>query len=372
MATSRSYWEDRFLSWPVIVIGSGITGLSAARHLAAAGVRVLVLERGLLPSGASTRNAGFACFGSVSELLEDLETLSEDALGGLVERRWSGLCQLRQRFGADALGWDPHGGVEVIPGDPAPLFDAIPRLNDLLRPIFGDAVFSAGPAAGPRLGFRQGTSLIHNIFEAGIHTGALMQALLADAREAGAEIWTGASVDALEELGSGVRLTLGGMQLHASTVLVCTNGLTPSLLPDLDVVPARGQILLTSPIPGLKLRGVAHLDRGYTYFREIDGRVLLGGARNHFRDAEQTASFGTTASVQSHLEDLLRELILPQHADVTIERRWSGIMGIGATREPLVAQVSPSVHVAVRLGGMGVALGAEVGRLGGQAVLENQ
>ena len=70
-----SYWElQSFLQrYPVAVLGSGIVGLSAAIQIKTERpeLPVLVLERGALPTGASTRNAGFACFGSLSELLDD-------------------------------------------------------------------------------------------------------------------------------------------------------------------------------------------------------------------------------------------------------------------------------------------------------------
>ncbi|RYZ47414.1 MAG: FAD-binding oxidoreductase, partial [Sphingobacteriales bacterium] len=64
-----SYWEKTsFLHYDHIVIGSGIVGLSTALELRGRfpSSRILVLERGLLPTGASSRNAGFACMGSVT------------------------------------------------------------------------------------------------------------------------------------------------------------------------------------------------------------------------------------------------------------------------------------------------------------------
>src|SRR6185312_8405304 len=74
---SFSYWErTAFVDHAdVIIIGSGIVGLSAALHLKRQrpDLKVTVLERGFLPSGASTKNAGFACFGSLSEQLSYLK-----------------------------------------------------------------------------------------------------------------------------------------------------------------------------------------------------------------------------------------------------------------------------------------------------------
>lgn len=76
-----SYWE--YKSWfsqvDYTVVGSGIVGLHAALRLRERfpKAKILVLEKGVLPEGASTKNAGFACFGSMSELLDDLRSHSE-------------------------------------------------------------------------------------------------------------------------------------------------------------------------------------------------------------------------------------------------------------------------------------------------------
>jgi len=67
-----SYWEqESFSFYDHIVAGAGIVGLNVAIALKEQypNARVLVLERSLLPTGASTRNAGFACMGSPTELL---------------------------------------------------------------------------------------------------------------------------------------------------------------------------------------------------------------------------------------------------------------------------------------------------------------
>ncbi|MBA3901114.1 MAG: FAD-binding oxidoreductase, partial [Bacteroidetes bacterium] len=76
-----SYWEQEtfFSNVALTVIGSGIVGLSAAIHFKKLNpnAKVIVLERGILPNGASSKNAGFACFGSPSEILDDLKHQSE-------------------------------------------------------------------------------------------------------------------------------------------------------------------------------------------------------------------------------------------------------------------------------------------------------
>ncbi|MEO1217195.1 MAG: FAD-binding oxidoreductase, partial [Bacteroidota bacterium] len=77
-----SFWEaTSLMKYDYIIVGGGIVGLSTAAELLErnSDLRVLVLERGLFPSGASTKNAGFACFGSVSELWQDLNLIGEKA-----------------------------------------------------------------------------------------------------------------------------------------------------------------------------------------------------------------------------------------------------------------------------------------------------
>ena len=69
---------------------------------------------------------------------------------------------------------------------------------------------------------------------------------------------------------------------------------------------------------------------------------------------------GQTEIIQKRLEQLLKEVILPNH-DIEIAHRWSGIMGVGASKNPIVANLSQNVYCGVRMGGMGVAIGSLIG-----------
>jgi hypothetical protein len=141
---------------------------------------------------------------------------------------------------------------------------------------------------------------------------------------------------------------------------VATNAFASQLLDLKDVVPGRAQVLVTKPIKNLKIKGSFHVDRGYYYFRNIDQRILLGGGRNLNPLREQTFENGLTSDIQTSLETLLRDLILPDQA-FEIDRRWSGIMGLGSEKMPILKEVQNRVIAAVRMGGMGVAIGTIVG-----------
>lgn len=61
------------------------------------------------------------------------------------------------------------------------------------------------------------------------------------------------------------------------------------------------------------------------------------------------------------MEELLKEVILTNQ-EFTIAHRWSGIMGIGNSKNPIVKQLSENVYCGVRLGGMGIAIGTTIGK----------
>ena len=364
-----SYWEHQsFLGGAdVVIVGGGLVGLTAAiytRQLRPT-ARVLVLERDVLPNGASTKNAGFACFGSISELLEQEERGGTAALLGVVRARWEGLGRLRALLGDEVIGYQPEGGYELFcPEDEALAATCRARIgyyNDLLAPVIGHTdIFREATDRIPALGLAGVSSMLENTAEGSLDTGRLMQALLRRAWAAGVTVLHGCPVQGLEPTAGAVRVQLPGTVLEAGQVLLATNAFSRELVPELDVVPGRGQVLVTEPIPGLRLPGTFHYDKGYYYFRQVGERVLLGGGRNLDFAAEETTAPGLTPRVQQQLEHLLHEVILPGRSP-RIDYRWSGVMAFGAALEPIIREVQPHLFVAVRCNGMGVALGAGSG-----------
>lgn len=365
-----SIWEQRHFHdrADLVVIGGGLVGLFTAlfhqRHHPAH--RVLVLERGPFPAGASVRNAGFACFGSPSELLADMDREGRDKALARVEERWKGLHELRSELGDDPIGYECSGGHEVFRSDDGQytrVAERFDQLNDDLRPLVGDTAFHWDDKAIDRMGLGGVQHLVRTTFEGALDSGALMRSLLARTNAAGVLFRGTAEVSRLTANDRGVEIELSsGEVLWGEQVLVATNGYAGELLPELGIRPARGQVLLTAPIPGLKLKGTFHHDEGYNYFRDLRGAVLLGGGRNLDPEGESTTVAGTTTPIMDHLEQLLREVVLPGIPFV-VQRRWSGIMGFPQLgKDPVVARSMPRVAVAAGLSGMGVAIGIRVAR----------
>ena len=374
-----SYWEREsfWKSADVIILGSGIVGLNAAIHLKrkSPNLRVTVLERGFLPYGASTRNAGFACFGSASELIADLKTQGENAVLQLVEKRWKGLLRMRQLLGDAAIQYEEFGGYEIFRTEDQPIYeqccDQLTNLNLQLENIIGSKqVFEHVDSAITPFGFSGVNHLIRNNMEGQINTGAMMKALLDMAKTTGVEVLTGVKITGTyQENDHLVVVDENGFHFPCRQLLVATNGFAKSLLPELNVEPARAQVFITHPVEGLQLRGSFHIDEGYYYFRNVDDRILLGGGRNLDFAGEQTTTMALTEQIQLHLEKLLREVICP-YTSPKIAMRWSGIMGMGKEKSSIIKRLNNQTVCAVRMGGMGVAIGGLAGEEAADLALE--
>ncbi|WP_437396134.1 NAD(P)/FAD-dependent oxidoreductase [Flagellimonas lutimaris] len=362
-----SYWEHKswFSNVDFTVIGSGIVGINCAISLKEKypHSNILILEKGSLPQGASTKNAGFACFGSVSEILSDLKHHTEEDVVQLVQKRWDGIQRLRSLLGDEAIGFQLHGSHELFPLEKPQFYEncleSIPFLNGLMEPIFGQKPFVTNSNL---FGFAniQEKYITHRL-EGQLDTGKMMRSLIQKCLSMGIPILNGVMVEDIAESNLGAKIKTTNFEFSSKKVFVATNGFAPKLLKSETVKPARAQVLVTEPVKNLEIKGTFHFDEGYYYFRNIDNRILFGGGRNLDFETEETTEFGETKIIQDKLEALLRNVILPNHP-VKIERRWSGIMGVGKQKSPVVKQVSNSIFCGVRLGGMGVALGSLVGK----------
>jgi len=361
-----SYWE--YKSWlsdiDFTIVGSGIVGLNCALRLRELypESKIVILERGVLPQGASTKNAGFACFGSISEILADLKTSSEDDVFRLVQKRWDGIQLLRSILGDASLNFQRNGGHELFLNGDSRRFehclDQIPRINEFLQPIFGTKPFRPQPNI---FQFKQvKAQYITHDFEGQLDTGKMMMALLQLALQKGILILNSVTVHDYTENPKNVILQTDRFECTTRKLFVATNGFASQLVEG-DIAPARAQVLITKPIPGLHVKGTFHLDEGYYYFRDVGHRILFGGGRNLDFEGEKTWAFGETEPIMNRLRQLLEQVVLP-HTPFEVESSWSGIMGVGGEKTPIIKQVSNHVYCGVRLGGMGIAIGSLVGK----------
>jgi len=361
-----SYWEIK--TWlsniDYTIVGSGIVGLNCALQLKSRfpKAKILVLEKGRLPQGASTKNAGFACFGSLSEIIDDLQTHSEQEVLELIKKRVAGLEILKETLGKESIQYQELGGYELFPETETQVFEdclsKMQGINSMLKPIFNGAVFSLKDNVFHFKNIKE--NYIFNPFEGQLDTGSMMEALLDKAQSKGIKILNNIDVESFSEDTSSVKVKTNAFTFSTPKLCIATNGFASQLISE-EVKPARAQVLITKPIKDLHIKGTFHLDKGYYYFRNIEDRVLFGGGRNLDFKTEETTAFAQTSIIQNKLEALLKTTILP-NTPFEIDYRWSGIMGVGNQKKAIVKQLSNNVFCGVRLGGMGVAIGGLVGK----------
>ena len=358
MNNNVSFWErDSFCRpYDLIVIGAGIVGLSAAlfykrEHPDA---RILVLDKGFIPEGASTRNAGFACIGSITEHMADSRKETGENITKRLKLRYDGLQLLRSTLGEDTIGYENCGGYEVFTSKKKfeEAADQIPRINQCMKNIADETeVYSTGEVSG--------LSVIRNRIDGALHPGRMMREWVRQVTAAGVDIRWNTKVNSIGEDGA-VKLERG-RELQAGQVLIASNGFTRRIIPELDIQPARGFVMVTQPWPDMPWKGTFNHDRGYIYFRNTGGRLLLGGARNIAAEEETTDQFGVNPDIKKYLQDFARDTLrLPE--TVGWEYEWSGIMGFTPTKTPVLRRLDDGRVVAAGLSGMGIAIGTKIGQ----------
>jgi glycine/D-amino acid oxidase-like deaminating enzyme len=238
--------------------------------------------------------------------------------------------------------------------------DFIQYLNDNLYEITGEnSVYSEDKAKHLQCGFQGITTTYHNRLEGAIHTGKLIQELQRACSLNGINILFGVNVISFDSSEDRVEVQTSHGMLNTAKLLACTNAFAKDYLS--DILPARAQVLITKPIHQLAIDGTFHMESGYYYFRNIGNRILFGGGRNLDFKGETTTEFDTTDLIQEKLKHSLKEIILP-NTPFEIDYAWSGIMAVGSEKKPIIQKMNKNVAFGVRMGGMGVAIGASVGK----------
>jgi glycine/D-amino acid oxidase-like deaminating enzyme len=385
-----SVWEQStyFAPKDLVIVGCGFVGLWTAYEAIQKNpkLNITILERGTIPSGASTRNAGFSCFGSVSELMYDIQLMGEIAMLETVKMRYDGLQRIQNVFKAKEIDYNQWGGYELFEGkktikdskekvskeaasalyDISKLESDIAYLNKILATALKTPkkngkylpIYTNASKDIKKLGFQGIEALAFNQLEGQLNSAKLVLALQKAVQGKGVQILFGTEVKKFKSHSKGVTIMTNlEAPIETKQLLVCTNGFAKQLMPSLDVVPARGQVFVTEPIKDLKFKGCFHFDEGYYYFRNLGNRLLLGGARNADFKKEKTYSLETSDTIQKVLEQFMMERILPKGSKKPkIELRWSGTMGMGKLKKPIIEQLQPNVYCAVRMSGMGVAI----------------
>lgn len=356
-----SHWEQTtyYREADIVIAGAGLMGLWSAWELLQKNphLAITILDKYPTPLGASTRNAGFACFGSLTELISDEATMGTDAMLAIVEMRYKGIEKIKQLFEEKEIDYDACGGYETLLSSHSAyssLTERIDYFNQLVFPFIKTNAFELASNRLSILGLKNFDALIFNRCEAGIHSGKLVNALSQKLIARGVKILFGNGIESYHSSNKQIEILLTNKAtIKAGQLLLATNAYTNAITGKNLVTPGRGQILLSSPITGLKTIGTFHFDEGFYYWRNIGDRILIGGARNANFEAEETTDLNGSDTIRHVLSDFLQKHF---NDPITIAQSWSGIMGFTKDKKPLLVQLEDNVFAATACNGMGVAL----------------
>ena len=362
-----SYWEKSTYLENIdfLIIGSGIVGLSTAIFLKKKNknYKVLVIDRGYLPTGASTKNAGFTCFGSPTELFDDLQNMNELTVWDTFSNRYMGLNTLFELVQKDKISYRECKSWDIISSKKNNDItkDFIEYINHKAYEITGvKEIYHEDKLISSKFGFEGINTSYCNKLEGAIHTGKMIQELYKKAILNDVNVLFGMNAEKLDHSAQENVIETQFGEIKAKNTIIATNGFAKKWIKD-DILPARAQVIITNEIPDLKINGTFHYEKGYYYFRNVGNRVLLGGGRNLDFKGETTEEFGSSEQIRLKLLELLKNVILPKHT-YEIQDSWSGIMGVGKSKSPIIKKINNNTAIGVRMGGMGVAIGAQVGK----------
>jgi glycine/D-amino acid oxidase-like deaminating enzyme len=370
--------EPPLAGWyDVAVVGAGYTGLSAARELARTGASVFVLERDRVGAGASSRNAGQVLTGLQVEPATLVERFGEARARELFDLSSDAVSTLERLIAEEGIDCELQRTGHLQAAAKPSHFRALAAEQALLGRVFNhDVTLVAERDQAEELGARGYHGLLVDPESRAINPAKYVHGLAAAAVRAGAVIAEHVSVERIARDGHHWRIDSERGQLHASNVLLATNGYTDHAAPSLQrrLIPIGSYIIATEPLAAplaarLLPRRRMVFDSKYFlhYFRlTADDRLLFGG-RAEFSNP--------TADSAKRAEAILRRemtSIFPELAGTAVEYAWSGHVAFTRDQMPHAGRMD-EVFYAGGYCGHGIAMATYLGgliarRMGGEHV----
>lgn len=351
----------------VVVIGAGITGLSAALHLAQKGREVVVLEAGPISRGGSGRPLGLvlphhhldpdqlvARFGHrvgrrlVEGILEGPSLVEAIIKAHHIE------CELRNggwimaahkpaaehRIRASVASWSKDTNKDT---NQVSLLTA-----DEMKQATGSSFYSCG------LIDKRAFGLNPYAYTVGLARTALSH---------GVRIYTESRVISLEGSDKRWRATTATGQAEAAEIVVATDAYTDNLVPAIRraVLPVRLYQLVSEPLAS---DVAAEILPGQPIL--TDTRRLYGGVRKTADDRLQISVDGppTAFSGRAFRDAATRRItsLYPHLGQLKWADEWSGWVGMTRSHLPHIWRVEDGLTAAVGMNGRGIAMATLLGR----------
>jgi glycine/D-amino acid oxidase-like deaminating enzyme len=354
----------------VAVIGSGFTGLSAARTLAKHGAQVAVLESETIGWGASSRNGGMVLTGMKLGVSKLISMYGRERTKRMYAASLASIDCVEQIVREEGIQCDfsRSGHLEVACKQKH--FDDYQRQTEIIEVEFNHKLRVVQNGELPA---EIGSSIYYggmvDEVSAGCNPARYVSGLARAALKAGAEIFEHARVQDIQRESrngeTGWRVSTSRGPVWAHEVFVGTSGYTSSATPALQrkIIPIGSFILTTEVLPAALAKELSPRNRmiydskNYLYYYRLtpDRRMLFGGRAAFFPENDQT--------IRRSAEILRRGMInvYPQLRDARIEYVWGGTLDFAFDIMPHAGQMD-GMYYAVGYAGHGVAMATYQGQ----------
>ena len=337
-----SVWQDNNkkenLYADILIVGAGITGISLAFWIGQIdpSIRILLVDKGEIGSGATGRNAGFLTTGSVGYFMNLRKELGEEkaiAYWKFSEDNHSLLLKhviqddkslQYERQGSFSLATDEAGFQELLA-----IAEIMRKAEITLETIGAEALKNEinvegfiGAVKYPKDGVVHPVKMLHK-----------MKGMIENL-----QVKEHSLVYQVDRESSKLKVLTHDYIIETATVIYACNGYLPGIDSYFQekVRPEKGQILMTEPAE-ISMKGTAYERLQKIYFRQLpEGELLIGGAREC--DKSSSSNNDVSDKVQEALENFIQKH-LPVFKEKKVIRRWAGVMGFTESKLPLMGQL---------------------------------
>ncbi len=352
----------------VVILGAGLTGLSAALELAQAGLDVVVVEARRVGWGASGRNGGQVIFGYGCDQWKIAAMVGIETSRRLFDWSLEGVAMVRERIarhGIDADWRDGHAHVAIKPRH----VDELQVWQRDLADHYGyDVQWWDRDQLQAQLPSPRYIGALYDPRSGHLHPLNYTLGLARAAVAAGVRIFEQSPVLSLER-GARPRLRTADGEVEADFCVLAGNALVHGIAPELDdkIMPVGTYVGATAPLgeerAGRLIRNhmaVADINWALDYFRlSADHRLLFGG-RASYSTLPPPNLPGTMARRMAR--------VFPQLKGVGFDSVWGGLIDISFNRAPHWGRLGSNVYFAQGFSGHGVAATGLAGRILAEAI----
>jgi glycine/D-amino acid oxidase-like deaminating enzyme len=351
----------------VAVVGAGLTGLSAALHLARKGAKVAVLEKDTVAFGASGRNGGMATTGLSIGIRDAITRYGFETARRYLETYHDAVDSIEKLVTEEGIDCDfARSGKLVLASKPAH-FDGLRKTQEAYDRMGLDKTLLVSRSD---IHSEIGSDLFHGAMvdtkSAGLHVGKYTRGLGEAAARAGAQIHEKAPVERIRRLGGTKHevVTARGT-VRADQVLVATSGYTgrPFRWLQVRIAPVGSFIIVTEPLGKdlcdqiMPTRRMASTSMNLlNYFRITPDHRLLFGGRARFAMSNQQSDAKSGRILHKAMTE-----VFPQLTNARVDYCWGGLVDMSMDRM-VHAGEQEGLFYSVGYSGHGVQMATYMGR----------